>query len=171
MIKSIRGSDPDAALHYLARLLQTEDLEFIARRLLISAYEDIGLGNPNVGPRVYAACEAALHVGLPEARIPLAYAVVDLATSPKSNSTYLGINDAIADLENMTSMSIPPHILNKELKSGNYEYKYPHDYEKGWVKQQYLPDELIDRIYYKPKNTGSYERAIKDFMTKLKDEK
>ena len=171
MIKSIRGSDPDAALHYLARLLQTEDLEFIARRLLISAYEDIGLGNPNVGPRVYAACEAALHVGLPEARIPLAYAVVDLATSPKSNSTYLGINDAISDLENMTSMSIPPHILNKELKSGNYEYKYPHDYEKGWVKQQYLPDELIDKIYYKPKNTGSYERAIKDFMTKLKDEK
>ncbi len=171
MIKSIRGSDPDAALHYLARLLQTEDLEFIARRLLISAYEDIGLGNPNAGPRVYAACEASLHVGLPEARIPLAYAVVDLATSPKSNSAYLGINEAIKDLDNMTSMSIPPHILNKELKSGKYEYKYPHDYEKGWVKQQYLPDELIDRVYYKPKNTGSYERAIKEFMAKLKDEK
>ena len=170
MIKSIRGSDPDAALHYLARLLQTEDLEFIARRLLISAYEDIGLGNPNAGPRVYAACEAALHVGLPEARIPLAYAVVDLATSPKSNSAYLGINEAIKDLDTMTSMQIPPHILNKELKSGKYEYKYPHDYENGWVKQQYLPDELLDKKYYKPKNTGSYERAIKEFMAKLKDE-
>ena len=161
MIKSIRGSDPDAALHYLARLLQTEDLEFIARRLLISAYEDIGLGNPNVGPRVYAACEAALHVGLPEARIPLAYAVVDLATSPKSNSTYLGINEAISDLDNLTSMSIPPHILNKELKSDKYEYKYPHDYEKGWVKQQYLPDELKDKIYYVPKSNGREKNIIR----------
>jgi putative ATPase len=168
MIKSIRGSDPDAALHYLARLLKTEDLEFITRRLLCSTYEDIGLGNPNVGPRVYAACEAALHVGLPEARIPLAYAVVDLATSPKSNSTYLGINDAIADLENMTSMSIPPHILNKELKSGNYEYKYPHDYENDYVHQQYMPDELLGKIYYHPYDTGAYERGIKKFMEELK---
>ena len=170
MIKSIRGSDPDAAIHYLARLLQTEDLEFICRRLLCSAYEDIGLGNPNVGPRVYAACEAALHLGLPEARLPLAYAVVDLATSPKSNSTYKAINEAISDLDNLTSMKIPPHILNKELKSGLYTYKYPHDYPMGWVKQQYLPDEIKDKIYYEPKDTGSYERAIKDFMKKLKEE-
>ncbi len=171
MIKSIRGSDPDAAIHYLARLLETEDLEFITRRLLCSAYEDIGLGNPNCGPRVYAACQAALSLGMPEARLPLAYAVVDLATSPKSNSTYLAINDAIKDLENLTSMEIPPHILNKELKSGKYEYKYPHDYENGYVKQQYLPDELIDKIYYKPKTTGSYERNIIDFMKKLKETK
>ncbi|MCR5114010.1 MAG: replication-associated recombination protein A [Acholeplasmatales bacterium] len=170
MIKSIRGSDPDAAIHYLARLLQTEDLEFICRRLLCSAYEDIGLGNPNVGPRVHAACDAALHLGLPEARLPLAYAVVDLATSPKSNSTYKAINEALADLDNMTSMKIPPHILNKELKSGLYTYKYPHDYPKGWVEQQYLPDELKDKVYYEPKDTGSYERAIKDFMKKLKEE-
>ena len=170
MIKSIRGSDPDAALHYMARLLKVGDLEFICRRLLCSAYEDIGLGNPNVGPRVYAACEAALHLGMPEARLRLAYAVVDLATSPKSNSTYLAINEALADLDNLTSMKIPPHILNKELKSGKYEYKYPHDYKNGYVKQQYLPDELLNKVYYNAKDTGSYERAIKEFMKKLKDE-
>ena len=170
MIKSIRGSDPDAALHYLARLLQTEDLLFITRRLLCSAYEDIGLGNPNVGPRVYAACEAALQLGLPEARLPLAYAVVDLATSPKSNSTYTAINEALADLEKLTSMKIPPHILNKELKSGKYEYKYPHDY----CHQQYMPDALLGKKYYIPKDTSSYERSIKDyleFLDKLEDKK
>jgi putative ATPase len=125
--------------------------------------------NPNVGPRVYAACQAALSLGLPEARLPLAYAIVDLATSPKSNSTYLGINEAIEDLDNLTSMSIPPHILNKELKSGKYEYKYPHDYPMGYVKQQYMPDELLGKKYYKPKDTGSYERAIEKFMKELKE--
>lgn len=168
MIKSIRGSDPDAAIHYLARLLKTEDLEFITRRLLCSTYEDIGLGNPNIGPRVYAACQAALSLGLPEARLPLSYAVIDLATSPKSNSSYTAINEAISDLEELTSMEIPPHILNKELKSGKYEYKYPHDYPNGYVKQQYLPDSLKDKTYYNPKDTGSYERAIKEYMNKLK---
>ena len=170
MIKSIRGSDPDAALHYLARLLETEDLEFICRRLMCSAYEDIGLGNPNIGPRVVSACEAAKALGLPEARLPLSVAVVDLATSPKSNSCYLGIDKAIADLETLTSMKIPPHILNKELKSGKYEYKYPHDYKNGYVIQQYLPDELINRIYYEPKTTGSYERGIIEYMKKIKSE-
>jgi len=168
MIKSIRGSDPDAAIHYLARLLQSEDIEFIGRRLLCLAYEDIGLGNPNIGPRVYAAVQAALSLGLPEARLPLAYAVVDLATSPKSNSTYTAINQALEDLNELTSMQNPPHILNKELKSGKYEYKYPHDYETGYVNQQYMPDELKDKIYYEPKETGSYERAIKEYMKKLK---
>ena len=169
LIKSIRGSDPDAALHYLARLLQTEDLEFIGRRLLCSAYEDIGLGNPNIGPRVYAAVQAALSLGLPEARLPLSYAVIDLATSPKSNSAYLAINEALEDIENLTSMAIPPHILNKELKSGRYEYKYPHDYENGYVSQQYMPDALLGKVYYKPKSTGSYERAIAEYMKRIKD--
>lgn len=168
MIKSIRGSDPDAAIHYLARLLQSEDIEFIGRRLLCSAYEDVGLGNPNIGPRVYAAVQSALSLGLPEARLPLAYAVVDLATSPKSNSTYQAINEAIKDLDDLTSMQIPKHILNKELKSGKFTYLYPHDYESGYVKQQYLPDDLIDKKYYTPKSTGSYERAIKEYLTKLK---
>jgi putative ATPase len=169
MIKSIRGSDPDAALHYLARLLKTEDLLFISRRLLCSAYEDIGLGNPNIGPRVYAATEAALSLGLPEARLPLAYAVVELACSPKSNSTYTAINEALEDLESLESMAIPAHILNKELKSDKYEYKYPHDYPNDYVKQQYMPNELLGKVYYKPKDTGSYERAIKEFMKKLKE--
>lgn len=169
LIKSIRGSDPDAALHYLARLLQTEDLEFIGRRLLCSAYEDIGLGNPNIGPRVYAAVQAALSLGLPEARLPLSYAVIDLATSPKSNSAYLAINEALEDIENLTSMAIPPHILNKELKSGRYEYRYPHDYENGYVPQQYMPDALLGKVYYKPKSTGSYERAIAEYMKRIKD--
>ena len=171
MIKSIRGSDPDAALHYLARLLQTEDLLFIGRRLMCLAYEDIGLGNPSIGPRVYAAVHSALELGMPEARLPLSYAVVDLATSPKSNSTYLAIDKALADLENLKSMKIPPHIVNKELKSGKYEYKYPHDYEKGYVNQQYMPDELLGHKYYEPKDTGSYERAIKKFMEYLKEQK
>lgn len=167
LIKSIRGSDPDAAIHYLARLLQCEDIEFICRRLLCSAYEDISLGNPNIGPRVYAATQAALSLGLPEARLPLAHAVIDLATSPKSNSTYVAINDAIADLDNMTSMAIPKNILNKEIKGGA-TYLYPHDYKNSYVKQQYMPDELLDKTYYKPKDTGSYERAITEHMKKLK---
>lgn len=168
MIKSIRGSDPDAAIHYLARLLQTEDLEFICRRLLCSTYEDIALGNPSAGPRVYAACQAALSLGLPEARLPLSYAVIDLATSPKSNSTYKAINAAIEDLEELTSMKIPSHILNRELKSRKFEYKYPHDYPNGYVQQQYMPDELLDKTYYEPKDSGSYERAILQHMKKLK---
>ena len=170
MIKSIRGSDLDASLHYLARLLKTEDLDFITRRLMCLAYEDIGLGNPNAGPRVYAACQAAMSLGMPEARLPLAYAVVELACSPKSNSTYVAINNAIADLDELTSFKIPPHILNKELKSGKYEYKYPHDYKNDYVKQQYMPDELLNKTYYEPKDTGSYERAIKEYLKKLKEE-
>lgn len=168
MIKSIRGSDPDAAIHYLSRLLKSEDIEFIARRLQILAYEDVGLANPGVGPRVYAACHTALEVGLPEARIPLAYAVIDLATSPKSNSAYLAINDAISDLDELTSMQIPSHILNKELKSGKYTYLYPHDFPNDYVKQQYMPDSLIDKKYYTPKTTGAYERGIADYLEMLK---
>lgn len=168
MIKSIRGSDPDAAIHYLARLLQSEDIEFIARRLMILAYEDVGLGNPNVGPRVYAACHTALEVGLPEARIPLGYAVIDLATSPKSNSAYLAINQAIEDLEGLTSMQIPPHILNKELKGHQVTYLYPHDFPNDYVKQQYMPDELLGKTYYTPKENGSYEKAIKEYFKKIK---
>ena len=170
MIKSIRGSDVDAALHYLARLLLTEDIEFISRRLLCLAYEDIGLGNPNIGPRVLAATEAAKSLGLPEARLPLSYAVCDLALSPKSNSTYLAIDKAIADLDTMKSMEIPPHILNKELKGGKYEYKYPHDYKNDYVNQQYMPDELLGKVYYIPKDTGQYERAIKEYIAKIKAE-
>lgn len=171
MIKSIRGSDPDAALHYLARLIQIEDLQIITRRLQILAYEDVGLANPQIGPRVYAACETAKLVGLPEARIPLGYAVVDLALSPKSNSTYLAIDAAQQDLLKMESFSIPPHILNKELKSGKYVYKYPHDFPDDFVVQQYMPDEILGHVYYEPKETGSYERAYKARLEELNKRK
>ena len=167
MIKSIRGSDVDAAMHYLARLLKIGDLAIIARRLKISAYEDIGLANPYVGPRVMAACDAALDVGLPEARIPFAYAVCELALSPKSNSAYEAINEACNDLESLESMSIPPHILNRELKSGKYKYLYPHDYPNGYIKQQYMPDELLGKKYFHPKTTGKYERALKERYEEL----
>lgn len=169
LIKSIRGSDVDASLHYLVRFLTCEDLLMITRRLMISAYEDIGLGNPNVGPRVYAACEAALKVGLPEARIPLAYAVVDLAASPKSNSTYKALENAQNDLVNLKSKNIPSHILNKEIKGGA-NYKYPHDYPFDFVKQQYLPDELKNHTYYEPKTNSSYEKALKDYIIKINKE-
>ena len=108
---------------------------------------------------------------MPEARIPLAYAVIDLAVSPKSNSTYQAINEALGDLKELTSMAIPPHILNSELKSGRYVYKYPHDYPGGYVKQQYLPDELLQKTYYKPKTTGSYEKAVGEYLKKLRGEK
>lgn len=168
MIKSIRGSDVDASLHYLARLIKGEDLLFITRRLMCSAYEDIALGNPNCTVRVCNACEAALKLGLPEARLPLAFAVVDLATSPKSNSTYLAINSALDDVDNLKSFTIPPHILNRELKSKKYEYKYPHDYPNDYVNQQYMPDELLNKIYYFAKENGSYEKGIKEYMNKLK---
>ena len=170
MIKSIRGSDVDAALHYLARLLQTEDILFITRRLLCLTYEDIGFGNPQVGPRVYAACEAALSLGLPEARLPLSFAVIDLASSPKSNSAYLAIDKAIADLNDLKSMKIPPHILNKELKSGKYQYKYPHDYYNDYVHQQYMPDELLGHKYYEAKDNGKYEKEIKTYLDWLKNQ-
>ncbi len=166
LIKSIRGSDVDASLHYLVRFLACEDLLMLTRRLMISAYEDIGMGNPNVGPRVLAACEVALKVGLPEARIPLSFAVVDLASSPKSNSTYLAIDKANQDLINLKSKNIPPHILNKEIKGGA-NYKYPHDYPNDFVLQQYLPDELKNHVYYEPKTNSKYEIALKEYLTKI----
>lgn len=163
LIKSIRGSDVDASLHYLARFLKCEDLEMITRRLLISSYEDIGFGNPNASYIVYSACESALKVGLPEARIPLGFAVIYLASSPKSNSSYLAIDEAIHDLDNLKSMAIPKNILNKEIKGGA-NYLYPHDYPNDFVKQQYMPDELFSKTYYKPKENSKYEKALKAYL-------
>ncbi len=169
LIKSIRGSDVDASLHYLARFLKGEDLVMLTRRLEISAYEDIGLANPQIGPQVYAACEAALNVGLPEARIPLGFATILLASSPKSNSSYEAINKAIATLDEMKSMQIPPHILNKEIKGGA-KYLYPHDYPNDFVKQQYLPDELFNIEFYKPKTNSKYEKALNEYLAPIKKE-
>lgn len=159
--KSIRGSDADAALHYLARLIKLEDLDIICRRLTVIAYEDIGLANPSCGPKVIAACTAAKNLGLPEARIPLANIVIDLALSPKSNSAESAIDKALEDLDKVASYEIPKHILNREIKGGA-KYKYPHSYPDDFVSQQYLPTTLLDHVYYEGKETGKYEKALKE---------
>lgn len=155
--KSIRGSDVDASLHYLAKLLVADDLLPLVRRLSVIAYEDIGLANPSIGPRVKAACEVALEVGMPEARIPLSAVVCEMALSPKSNSAYLAIDKALADIENGKTGPLPKHLRNP-----SDTYLYPHDYPGAWVYQQYLPDNIKDVRYYEPKTTSKYEQALKE---------
>ena len=145
--KSIRGSDVDATLHYVARLIEVGDLDSLYRRLSVIAYEDIGLANPGIGPRLDAAINAAERVGLPEARIPLGEIAVEMALSPKSNSAHLALDNAINDIRKGNVGNIPAHI-----KNGNPNYKYPHDYKNSWVIQQYLPDNLKNTKYYIPKN-------------------
>lgn len=169
--KSIRGSDPDASLHYLARLIVLEDIDIIARRLMVIAYEDIGLANPQMGLRVLAATEVAKKIGFPEARIPLAEIVVELALSPKSNSCYLAISKAIEEYEKGDVGDIPKHILNREIGHNGISYKYPHDYKDAWVNQEYMPSKLIDHIYYIGKETGAYERALNERNKELKERK
>jgi len=146
--KSIRGSDVDASLHYLAKLLAAEDFLPLVRRLYCICYEDISLANPSMGPKVRAACEAALELGMPEARLPLASIVVEMALSPKSNSTLIGIDAALKDIETGKSGTLPIHLKNvyafDEDKTG---YKYPHDYPGAWVKQQYLPNAIKNAKY------------------------
>lgn len=161
--KSIRGSDVNASLHYLAKLLYSEDLLPLVRRLYCIAYEDISLANPSIGPKVYAACQTALDLGMPEARIPLASIVVDMALSPKSNTTLLAIDKALADIEAGNSGNLPKHLKNVyDYDQDNPGYKYPHDYPGAWVNQQYLPDKIKDAIYYVPKNSSKYEEALKE---------
>lgn len=161
--KSIRGSDVNASLHYLAILLLSEDLQSITRRLMCIAYEDIGLANPSMGPKVMAACESAIALGLPEARIPLGTIVCDMALSPKSNSAYLALAAAIEDIEKGNTGPLPPHLKNVYQFDGNDEkYKYPHDYPGAWVDQQYLPDKIKDAKYYIPKDSSKYEEALKE---------
>jgi len=163
--KSIRGSDVDAAMHYLARLLEAGELLIACRRLMVCAYEDIGLGNPQAVARTVLAVQAAEKLGLPEARIPLATAVVDLALSPKSNSAYLAIDGALADVRAGKSGAIPDslrdaHYGGASILGHGIGYQYPHDFPDHWVKQQYLPDELKKRRYYEPATTGKYEQAL-----------
>lgn len=151
--KSIRGSDENAAIHYAARLLESGDLISICRRLLVIAAEDIGLAYPTVIPIVKACVDSALQLGLPEARIPIADAVILLATSPKSNSAYNAINAATNDINNGLIGEFPRHLQNKHFDGEDAEvkgqhYLYPHDYPNHYVKQQYLPDELKDVVYY-----------------------
>lgn len=170
--KSIRGSDVNAALHYLGRLIEAGDLQSINRRLLVIAYEDIGLASPQAGARTLAAIESAERLGFPEARIPLANAVIELCLSPKSNSAYKALDAAIQDIRMGKSGEIPDHLRDahykgaKELGRG-VEYLYPHDYENGWVKQQYLPDKIKNKIYYEPKKTGKFEQALAAIYEKL----
>ena len=144
--KSIRGSDVDASLYYLGRLLTIGDLDIIYRRMTVIAYEDIGLANSSMGPKVRAAIEAAEMLGMPEARIPLADVVIELALSPKSNSGICAIDSVLSDIENGSTGNVPTHI-NSEM---NPLYKYPHDYPNHWVKQQYLPDNIKNKKYYHP---------------------
>ena len=161
--KSIRGSDVNASLHYLARLLEAEDLEIIVRRLSVIVYEDIGLATPNMGPRVDAAINAALRLGFPEARIPLSEIVIELALSPKSNSAEMAIDMALNDVRSGNIGDVPSH-----LKNPSPDYKYPHNYKNDYVKQQYLPDKLIDKEYYHPKDNKN-EKVLRDIMNRLKD--
>ncbi|UUY78349.1 replication-associated recombination protein A [Staphylococcus saprophyticus] len=164
--KSIRGSDVNAALHYLARLIEAGDLPTIVRRLLVISFEDVGLASPSAGQRTLAAIESAERLGFPEARIPLSQAVIELCLSPKSNSGISAIDAALSDIRKGHVGQIPDH-----LKDGHYAgakelgrsigYKYPHNYENGFVTQQYLPDKLKNRIYYEPKTTSKSEQQFK----------
>ncbi|WP_414841087.1 replication-associated recombination protein A [Enterococcus saccharolyticus] len=163
--KSIRGSDVDAALHYLGRLVEAGDLAIICRRLMVSGYEDVGLANPNAASRTVNAVLAAERLGLPEARIPLAQVVVDLCLSPKSNSAHVALDKAIADIRNGKAGNVPNHLRDAHYKGAaelnrGIGYQYPHDFDQAWVKQQYLPDKLKDKHYYQPKMTGKYEQAL-----------
>ncbi len=169
--KSIRGSDPQAAIHYLARLIKGEDLISICRRLLIIACEDIGLAYPNAITIVKACVDSAMQVGFPEAKIPLSQATILLATSPKSNSAYLAISKALEELEDEFIMDIPTHIKDAHYSGAKnigrgLEYLYPHNYKNHYVKQQYLPDSIKDSIYYIPQENKT-EQNIKNYLDYL----
>ncbi len=163
--KSIRGSDVDAALHYLGRLIVSGDYESIYRRMTVIAYEDIGLANPSIGPKVAAAIQACERIGYPELQIPLSVIVTEMALSPKSNSAYSAMASAISDINAGNVGRIPEHIVN-----GNPNYKYPHNYPNYWVDQQYLPDKLKDRKYYIPRK-NKFETEMYKFNQSLKNNK
>ena len=159
--KSIRGSDVDASLHYLGRLVMEGDLDSIYRRLSVIAYEDIGLANPAIGPRLDAAINACERTGLPEARIPLGTIVAEMALSPKSNTAHIAFDAALTDIEKGNVGALPKH-----LRTNSNEYIYPHDYKGAYVVQQYLPDKLKNKKYYIPKDIG-YEKQIKEIYDRL----
>ena len=173
LMKSLRGSDPDAALHYLARLLEAGDLITAIRRLLCSASEDVGLAYPQAAAIVKACCDSALQLGLPEAQLPLAQAAILLATAPKSNSVVAAIGAARADVRAGRTGDFPRHLQNVHADSAGLEreqgYLYPHDFPGHWVRQQYLPDELKDRVYY-TYGPNKAEQAAKAYWEKLKGE-
>lgn len=170
--KSIRGSDANAALHYLARLLASGDLISANRRLLTIAYEDVGLANPQAAARTVEAVTAAEKIGLPEARIPLAVAVIDLCLSPKSNSALNAIDSALTDIESGNYGEIPAHLRDAHYKGASSlgrgkDYLYPHNFAHDWVAQQYLPDKIKTKEYYQPKQNGRYETALEEQYRRL----
>ena len=174
-IKSMRGSDPDAALYYLAKMIYAgEDPKFIARRVVICAAEDVGNADPHALQVAVSAMQAVNFIGMPEGRIPLAQAVTYVSCAPKSNAAYLGIDKALADVRNVQIKGVPPHLRDGHY-SGSHDlgnaigYKYAHDYPNHYVEQQYLPDELVGTVYYDMSNNG-VERRMKEHMKRLKGE-
>jgi len=165
--KSIRGSDVDAALHYLARLIVTNDIDSIIRRMSVIVFEDIGIANPNLTSRVMAAINASERLGLPEARIPLSYAVIDMCLSPKSNLAEVAIDSAINDIESRDVGSVPNNLKNRPGSN----YLYPHNYPNNFVKQQYLPDKIKNVRYFKKSNPNKYEKIYFDVYDKLNNKK
>ena len=171
-MKSLRGSDPDAALYYMAKLLEGGDLIAVCRRLLCSASEDVGLAYPQAIPIVKAAVDSALQLGMPEARLPLANAAILLATAPKSNAAYLAIDAALSDVRNGLGINVPRQLQNthfdgKDAKVKGQHYLYPHDYPNHWVDQQYLPDDIKDHKYYVYQD-NKYEQSLKEYWSKVK---
>ncbi|MFA5283927.1 MAG: replication-associated recombination protein A [Bacilli bacterium] len=174
-MKSLRGSDPDAAIFYLAKLLEGGDIIAASRRLLCSVSEDVGLAYPQIIPIVKACVDSALQLGMPEARLPLANATILIATAPKSNSALLAIDSALGDIEKGLGISTPRSLQNThfdgdEAKTKGQNYVYPHDYPNHYVKQQYLPDDIKNRTYYKY-GENKLEQTTKDYWDKIKNEK
>ncbi|WP_413627138.1 replication-associated recombination protein A [Fructilactobacillus vespulae] len=169
--KSIRGSDTDAALHYAARLIESGDLNSLTRRLMVIAYEDIGLANPSACQRTVMAVQAADRLGLPEGRIPLADAIIELCLSPKSNSGIAAIDAALSEVKSGNYGDIPKEIRDAHYqgaeKLGVVGYKFPHDFPGDWVRQQYLPDKIKNAKYYQPKENGKIEKAFSKQYQKL----
>lgn len=159
--KSIRGSDVHAALYYLGRLIIGDELDAICRRMAVIVYEDIGLANPALGPRVMAGINSAMMLGLPEARIPLAEVVIEMALSPKSNSAEASIDKVMNTINEMDTGNVPSH-----LKNPSPDYKYPHNYKNSYVRQQYLPDKIKDMKFYQPRDNKN-ELILKDIMNNL----
>lgn len=171
-MKSLRGSDPDAAIFYLAKLLEGGDIVAASRRLLCSVSEDVGLAYPQLIPIVKSCVDSALQLGLPEARLPLANAAILIATAPKSNSAYLAIDGAIEDIHKGMGINVPRQLQNthfdgEDTKVKGQNYKYPHDFKNHWVKQQYLPDDLKDRKYYVSQD-NKFEKSLKEYWEKIK---
>ncbi len=167
--KSIRGSDVHAAIYYLARLITLGDLNIILRRLMVIAYEDIGLANPTIGEKVVMVASAVRELGLPEARIPLANIVIEMALSPKSNSAIVAVDQALNDIKERGNDDVPDHLINIETYTKRDSYIYPHDFENSLCYQQYLPDNLVDRKYYIPNVNSKYESQMAKYYEYLEE--